>query len=950
MKNKVKLLLSLITVSLFMTSCGGNKTPSSSSIPPVTYSVTWKNADGTVLETDPSVVEGTTPIYEGETPKKNNDTQYNYVFSGWTPEVSAVYANTEYTATYREELRKYNIVWKNYDGTVLETDANVSYGTMPEYNALEPTKETTKESTFSFAKWTPEVSSVTGDAVYTASFDATPRQYKITWKNYDNTVIKTEMVPYGSLPEYEGDTPRKESTISKAYSFNGWSPEVKEVDGEATYFATFKEETRGYKITWLNDDGSVLKVDENVLYGSTPSYGDENPSKPSKRGANFYFKSWSPEITPVTGEQTYTATYSFDCTFSFERIDYEMQSGHNKSEIQGAPWINSNLNNQISIIKKPSLKDDFYASINYDDINNRVSGPFSVNDERIERVMENVFNNSIPTTNGAVIAAIVNKITNGDSVAVSNYLNNIDANTYMNSKAIFSLPSSFLQIVPHADGYEVQFNSGYADKGGNLGLHTMWFYSKYYEKYEAPSKEIFNSLLTNFNLDLDESRKNNIINMERTLIGNVSNSSNNTYYSYTVSTVPWSQVKAALLDLGLSSDKTIYVKKCNNTSMNSLFNTFVSLNQTAVKDAIMARLAFDYRFCLGMNKYRELSTYLAEIGGNYFPDEDDIASLSDTALAKRMTRLSVPILIQQTYLDLDSSVETKTRVTSIIENVLQGYESILDETEWLSDSTKEKVKTKLEKMSFESCYPDEYKNFTRLDQSNLANASLFDLYNSYGAGLVTSALNNQINKDPIWDYMTPYTNNAFYAPNYNKFVILNGIVGGTLSDKVEELYGMLGYIIGHEITHAFDSSGSHYDEYGNYRDQFTSGDRALFNQRVDKVVNFFGNITMFNAQKVDGNLVDGEATADMGGIRVMLKLAESIPNFDYELFFKTYAHTWLRYTMNMWAAYGRAQDSHPFNYLRVNVTVAQFEKFYETFDIQPGDGMYVPKEERIAIW
>ena len=627
-----------------------------------------------------------------------------------------------------------------------------------------------------------------------------------------------------------------------------------------------------------------------------------------------------------------------------------MQNGHNKSEIQGAPWINSNLNNQISIIKKPSLKDDFYASINYDDINNRVSGPFSVNDERIERAMENVFNNSIPTTNGAVITAIMNKVRNGDIAAVSDYLNSIDINTYLITKAVFSSPSSLLQIVPHSDGYEVQFNSGLGDKGGNLGLHSMWFYSKYSEQFEEPTINIFNYLSTNFNLGIDDARRTNVMAMERNLIDAVSKSNLTTYRSYALNDVPWAQVKAALLDLGLTNNTQIYVKKCISAPMNSIFNSFASASPTALKDAVLARLAFDYRFCLGMNKYRELSTYLAEIGSNYFPEEDDIANLSDAALAKRMAALGVPVLVHQTYLDLDSSVETKARVTSIIENVLQGYESILDETEWLSDSTKEKVKTKLEKMSFESCYPDEYKNYTRLDQSNLANTSLLDLFKSYGAGLVTSALNNQNNKSPVWDYMPPYTNNAFYAPNFNTFVILNGIVGGTLSDKVEELYGMLGYIIGHEITHAFDSSGSHYDEYGNYRDQFTSGDRALFNQRVDKVVNFFGNITMFNAQKVDGNLVDGEATADMGGIRVMLKLAESIPNFDYELFFKTYAHTWLRYTMNMWAAYGRAQDSHPFNYLRVNVTVAQFEKFYETFDIQPGDGMYVPKEERIAIW
>ena len=949
MKSKAKLFVSLIAVSLFVTSCGGgNKTPSSSSIPPKTYTVTWKNSDGTVLDVNNEVLEGTTPTYEGENPTKNNDAQYNYVFSGWTPNITSVYADAEYTATYREELRKYSVVWKDADGKVLETDNDVPYGTMPEFNNIEPTKEQTVESTFSFKGWTPEVTNIEGDAVYTATYEAKARNYTVTWKNYDDNVIKTETLPYGALPEYAGDTPTKDSSVSKVYSFAGWSPMVKEVEGDATYVATFKEETRTYKVTWLNDDGSVLKADD-VLYGSTPSYGDEDPAKPNKRGVTYYFQGWTPEVVPVEGEQTYTATYSYDCTFSFEKIDYELQSGHNKSEIQGSPWINANIENQVNVIQKPSIKDDFYTAINYEDLQNRDAGPFYKNDLLIDKAMSNIYNNSVSTTNGAIVSAILAKIRNGDTEAVSNYLNSIDLNTYINSKAIFSSPSSLLQIASNGDSYEVQFNSGYSDKGGNVGLHTVWFWTKYYSEYETPAKNIFSYLNDAFELGISESQRKNVATIEKKLVEEIESSRSNDFRSYTVNTIPWAQVKAALLDLGLSSSQTIVIKKCVVSSMNLVFNSYATNVPETLKYAIMARLAFDHRFFMGINKYRELNAYLSELS-DFFNEEHGIAGYSDNDLCKTMTGLCVPILIEQSYLDQEGSTERKAQVTSVIKKVLQGYASILDDVDWLSDNTKSKVKTKLEMMRYESCYPEEYMNFVRLDQSNLQNATLVDLFNSYGVGLVDTALINQINTDPIWTYMTTYTNNAFYTPSYNKFVILNGIVSGMLSDKPEELYGMLGFVIGHEITHAFDSTGSYYDENGVYREMFSNTDRALFNTKVDKVVDFFNNITVFNSQKVDGSNVDGEATADLGGMRVMLKLAESIRNFDYDLFFRTYAKVWLVKPYSMWGAYGRARDTHPFQYLRVNVTVCQYEKFYETYDIQPGDGMYVPEEERIAIW
>ncbi len=141
-----------------------------------TYTVTWKNADGTVLETDENVPYGTTPSYDGETPTKQADAQYTYAFAGWDPQITAetmVEGDVVYTATFTSVLRNYTITWNNYDGETLKTD-QVVYGVTPVYDGDTPTKEADSQNTYEFSGWEPEISEVTGNQTYTATFDAIP--------------------------------------------------------------------------------------------------------------------------------------------------------------------------------------------------------------------------------------------------------------------------------------------------------------------------------------------------------------------------------------------------------------------------------------------------------------------------------------------------------------------------------------------------------------------------------------------------------------------------------------------------------------------------------------------------------------------------------------------------------------------------------------------------------
>jgi len=195
-----------------------------------TFTVIWENEDGTVLETDENVSYGTMPSYEGATPVKDADAENSYVFAGWGPEISPVTEDVTYTAVYSESVNSYTVIWQNEDGTVLETDENVPYGTMPSYDGTTPAKASTPQYHFTFDKWSPSVTRVDGDAVYTATFEATDRYYTVTWLNHNKVVMETDTgVKYGTeidlsvdSADYDGETPTKAGDSDFTYKFAGW--------------------------------------------------------------------------------------------------------------------------------------------------------------------------------------------------------------------------------------------------------------------------------------------------------------------------------------------------------------------------------------------------------------------------------------------------------------------------------------------------------------------------------------------------------------------------------------------------------------------------------------------------------------------------------------------------------------------------------------------------------
>ena len=273
---------------------------------PPTYTITWKNYDGTVLATD-QVKSGVTPAYNAETPVKEGNAQYTYTFSGWDKAITAATADAVYTAQFSESVNNYTVRWLNYDGQELEVDT-VPYGTTPTYDGETPTKQGNAQYSYTFSGW-GDISAVTNDVTYTAQFNSSVNEYTVRWLNYDGQELEVDTVPYGTTPTYDGETPTKQGNAQYSYTFSGWG-DISAVTNDVTYTAQFSETVNKYTVTWKNHDGTILETDTDVPYGMTPEYNAETPIKASTEQYTYTFGGWSPEISSVTEDITYTAYFN----------------------------------------------------------------------------------------------------------------------------------------------------------------------------------------------------------------------------------------------------------------------------------------------------------------------------------------------------------------------------------------------------------------------------------------------------------------------------------------------------------------------------------------------------------------------------------------------------------------------------------------------------------------
>lgn len=200
--------------------------------------------------------------------------------------------------------------------------------------------------------------------------------------------------------------------------------------------------------------------------------------------------------------------------------------------------------------------------------------------------------------------------------------------------------------------------------------------------------------------------------------------------------------------------------------------------------------------------------------------------------------------------------------------------------------------------------------------------------------------------------MPCYTVNASYGPYTNSINIYTGMIQSPYyspDNSDEENLGGIGTILAHEISHAFDEMGSNYDEKGNYDPWWSDRDIEHFKEFAGKIKAYYSRYENSYCQTVNGELTVNENIADILAMECIIEVAKR-KNLDLDKVFRAYASIWASACTPEYADYLLRYDTHSPDKVRVNAVLSNFEEFYELYGIKEGDGMYVPPEERVKFF
>lgn len=298
--------------------------------------------------------------------------------------------------------------------------------------------------------------------------------------------------------------------------------------------------------------------------------------------------------------------------------------------------------------------------------------------------------------------------------------------------------------------------------------------------------------------------------------------------------------------------------------------------------------------------------------------------------------------------------EAKTDVTGMIDKIKNVYRGRLQQNDWLTEETRNKAIEKLDKMKVFVGYQEDVDPGTKelhLDP----NKSFFELSEDiaqFGKRYTIDHFDEPIDKNK-WSG-SAFDINAYYNPESNSINFPAGILQAPFYDKnqsTEKNYGGIGVVIGHEITHAFDSNGADYDENGDMHNWWTKADSKAFDKRIKVFEDQWNGLEIYGT-KVNGKLTVTENVADAGGLSSTLQVLKTDmtkPNLkDY---FENYANIWKQKASLQYNKYTMVQDVHAPNELRVNQQLKNLPEFYEAYpQIKQGDDMYLAPSKRISLW
>ena len=315
----------------------------------------------------------------------------------------------------------------------------------------------------------------------------------------------------------------------------------------------------------------------------------------------------------------------------------------------------------------------------------------------------------------------------------------------------------------------------------------------------------------------------------------------------------------------------------------------------------------------------------------------------------------------QLYVKKYFTEDAKKRMLDLVNNLQKAFAARIDKLDWMSDSTKQKAREKLFAITKKIGYPDKWRDYSNVNivKDKYFENSVSAASNNYQFQL--AKLNKPVDKTE-W-FTTPSTVTAYYNPYANEIVFPAAILQPPYFDNNADdalNYGGIGMVIGHEMTHAFDDQGAQFDKNGNVENWWTKDDYEKFKAKTQQVVDLYNTFTVLDTVQIKGAMTLGENTADVGGVAIAYdafkmtkegqdttKVGGFTPD---QRFFISVARIWRVKMKDEFLRLWINNNPHSPPMWRVNGPLMNSAHFYDAFNVQPGDKMYLPDTNRIQIW
>lgn len=318
-------------------------------------------------------------------------------------------------------------------------------------------------------------------------------------------------------------------------------------------------------------------------------------------------------------------------------------------------------------------------------------------------------------------------------------------------------------------------------------------------------------------------------------------------------------------------------------------------------------------------------------------------------------------LLGKLYVEEYFPAEAKATCEELVGYLRKSFAVHIENLEWMSPETKAKALEKLSKFNVKIGYPDKWKDYSELE----VGTSLYDNVKNVNKWSFKKNLEKQgkpVDKSE-WG-MTPQTVNAYYSPLFNEIVFPAAILQAPFYDYRADAavnFGGIGAVIGHELSHGFDDSGSQYDGDGNLNNWWKKEDKEKFDKAADALVAQFESYEPVPGVRVNGRFTLGENIGDLGGSSVAFDALKmylndkgnpgKIDGFTPEQrFFLSWATIWRTKTTDEFVVNQVKTDPHSPAQYRAFGPIINLDAFHEAFETKQGDKLYVPEESRIVIW